>query len=194
MQSCYNCGRQVDDNVLICPECGALVRRYGRPESAQPEPDLTLTQQAPPTMQSVSRLSAGTKVWLVLSLLSLAFQLTGFISLFYIYRNQTTFTSLFAQFSELADVLTLLELMMQSVEVFFWFYVLEGLLLLAETVGMVWFLASRRRRAFFTALFPAGLLTLITLVTGGVFQALTQFLAVGVLFLLIRRQWKTLPR
>ena len=22
MQTCYNCGRQVDDNVLICPDCG----------------------------------------------------------------------------------------------------------------------------------------------------------------------------
>ena len=25
MQKCYNCGKEVDDNVLICPECGALV-------------------------------------------------------------------------------------------------------------------------------------------------------------------------
>ena len=31
MQTCYNCGRQMDDNVLICPDCGALVRRYGKP-------------------------------------------------------------------------------------------------------------------------------------------------------------------
>ena len=23
MQKCYNCGKEVDDNVLICPECGA---------------------------------------------------------------------------------------------------------------------------------------------------------------------------
>ena len=37
MQKCYNCGKEVDDNVLICPDCGALVKRYGRPESAQPE-------------------------------------------------------------------------------------------------------------------------------------------------------------
>ena len=25
MQKCYNCGKDVDDNVLICPDCGALV-------------------------------------------------------------------------------------------------------------------------------------------------------------------------
>ncbi|MFR7743633.1 MAG: zinc-ribbon domain-containing protein [Acutalibacteraceae bacterium] len=31
MQKCYNCGKEVDDNVLICPDCGALVKRYGSP-------------------------------------------------------------------------------------------------------------------------------------------------------------------
>ena len=38
MQKCYNCGKEVDDNVLICPECGALVKRYTKPEP-QPEPE-----------------------------------------------------------------------------------------------------------------------------------------------------------
>ena len=28
MQTCYNCGKQVPDSTLICPDCGALVRRY----------------------------------------------------------------------------------------------------------------------------------------------------------------------
>ena len=34
MQKCYNCGKEVDDNVLICPDCGALVKRYGSPGRA----------------------------------------------------------------------------------------------------------------------------------------------------------------
>ena len=38
VQKCYNCGKEVDDNVLICPECGALVKRYGKPEPQQAEP------------------------------------------------------------------------------------------------------------------------------------------------------------
>ena len=38
MQTCYNCGRQVEDNVLICPDCGALVKRYGRPEPQTQQP------------------------------------------------------------------------------------------------------------------------------------------------------------
>ena len=37
VQKCYNCGKEVDDNVLICPECGALVKRYGQPEQQQAE-------------------------------------------------------------------------------------------------------------------------------------------------------------
>ena len=48
MQTCYNCGKQVDDNVLICPDCGALVRRYGKPAPQQEEPvaDLTYAPEA----------------------------------------------------------------------------------------------------------------------------------------------------
>lgn len=39
MVTCYNCGKQVSDETLICPECGALVRRYeSRPrQEAEPE-------------------------------------------------------------------------------------------------------------------------------------------------------------
>lgn len=31
MQKCYNCGKEVSDETLICPECGALVKRYTTP-------------------------------------------------------------------------------------------------------------------------------------------------------------------
>ena len=51
MQTCYNCGRQVDDNVLICPDCGALVRRYGKPAPQQEEPVADLTY-APETAEA----------------------------------------------------------------------------------------------------------------------------------------------
>ena len=51
MQTCYNCGKQVDDNVLICPDCGALVRRYGKPAPQQEEPVADLTY-APETAEA----------------------------------------------------------------------------------------------------------------------------------------------
>ena len=37
MVTCYNCGKQVSDETLICPECGALVRRYESRPKQEPE-------------------------------------------------------------------------------------------------------------------------------------------------------------
>lgn len=39
MVTCYNCGKQVSDETLICPECGALVRRYESRPKTNPEPE-----------------------------------------------------------------------------------------------------------------------------------------------------------
>ena len=72
MQTCYNCGRQVDDNVLICPDCGALVRRYGKPAPQQEEPVADLTY-APETAEArpakPKRFQTGAKVWLILCII-----------------------------------------------------------------------------------------------------------------------------
>lgn len=38
MQTCYNCGKNVSDETLICPDCGALVRRYTSPPPKSNEP------------------------------------------------------------------------------------------------------------------------------------------------------------
>ena len=54
MQKCYNCGKEVDDNVLICPECGALVKRYTKPEP-QPEPLLLPFRQGYQPCQAQTR-------------------------------------------------------------------------------------------------------------------------------------------
>ena len=47
MITCYNCGKQVSDETLICPECGALVRRYEAPRQT-PETDQPLAYLAGP--------------------------------------------------------------------------------------------------------------------------------------------------
>ena len=47
MQTCYNCGQQVGDDVLICPNCGALVRRYTDPPRRDPEPEQPEETQQP---------------------------------------------------------------------------------------------------------------------------------------------------
>ena len=58
MQKCYNCGKEVDDNVLICPECGALVKRYTKPEP-QPEPEQPGYSSQPQPQAAVWRLENG---------------------------------------------------------------------------------------------------------------------------------------
>ena len=135
MQTCYNCGRQVDDNVLICPECGALVRRYGKPEPPRPEmaeaPDCA-PQPAARAARS-KRLPAGAKIWLILCIVVNAIQVFGFVNLFYLYGNQSLFSDVFAAYPELAPMQELLGTLMQSVSLFFWFYVLEASLCLRSS-------------------------------------------------------------
>ena len=35
MQKCYNCGKEVDDNVLICPDCGKKIHLFGAGKTAE---------------------------------------------------------------------------------------------------------------------------------------------------------------
>ena len=96
MQTCYNCGRQVDDNVLICPDCGALVRRYGKPAPQQEEPvaDLTYAPEAAEARPAKpKRFQTGAKVWLILCIIAAAFQTLSFFNLFYLYGNQDVFSA-----------------------------------------------------------------------------------------------------
>lgn len=196
MQTCYNCGRQVDDNVLICPECGALVRRYGKPEPPRPEmaeaPDCA-PQPAARAARS-KRLPAGAKIWLILCIVVNAIQVFGFVNLFYLYGNQSLFSDVFAAYPELAPMQELLGTLMQSVSMFFWFYVLEASLLLLKCAGLIWFAASARRTAFFAALSFHVLLALLTFVTAGLLQALLSLAGPAILYLLLRKQWSMLAK
>ena len=36
MQKCYNCGKEVDDNVLICPECGRACEALHKARAGNP--------------------------------------------------------------------------------------------------------------------------------------------------------------
>ena len=167
MQTCYNCGKQVDDNVLICPDCGALVRRYGKPAPQQEEPvaDLTYAPEAAEARPAKpKRFQTGAKVWLILCIIAAAFQTISFFNLFYLYGNQEWFNDVFAAYPELSPMRDLLDMMMQSVSVYLWFYILEASLLLLKCAGLIWFAASARRTAFLATAIVAGLLPLPRLI------------------------------
>ena len=82
MQTCYNCGKQVPDTTLICPDCGALVKRYTEaPRREQQDPYQQNPYQQKPYQQDPFqpveqpldptgapqkvRLYGGIRVWLI---------------------------------------------------------------------------------------------------------------------------------
>ena len=71
MQTCYNCGKQVSDETLICPDCGALVRRYTTPVNPAVNPAPVQSVPAvpgavPPPAGGKLRLRGAVKVWLII--------------------------------------------------------------------------------------------------------------------------------
>lgn len=97
MITCYNCGKQVSDETLICPECGALVRRYEVPRQT-PETDQPLAYQ--PVRQSAAQqaqpgrfyFTGGFKVWFWLCMVffiiyTFSFAVTG---LSFLQNNQAS--------------------------------------------------------------------------------------------------------
>ena len=128
MQKCYNCGKEVDDNVLICPECGALVKRYGKPEPQQAEPfesqGTAFTQPPQPHAAVWQRedgklkFSGGVTFWLVLCAIFLGYTLLGFACTLFIYRFQAVYFQAISQFQELAPLAELLQALLASVEAY----------------------------------------------------------------------------
>ena len=66
MQTCYNCGKQVSDETLICPDCGALVRRYTTPANPAVPQAQSLHTPEPAPAQVGRRLHGPVKVWLII--------------------------------------------------------------------------------------------------------------------------------
>ena len=177
----------------FCPDCGALVRRYGRP-APEPAAEAPVQPAQPAAARRTKRFTGGVKAWLILCIVFGVFHALAYGNLFFIYRNQALFDSIFSQAEELAPMRELLSLMMQSVSMYLWFYILEGALFLLKCAGLIWFAASGRRTVFLSTAVLSGLLVLVTLVTAGVMQALLAGGDVLVLWLLLRRQWSSLPR
>ena len=117
MQKCYNCGKEVDDNVLICPDCGALVKRYGKPEPAreeretEPFPQDTAFDTRPQPRGAIFQREDGklkfsgyVTFWLVLCAIYLGYTLLGFACTLFIYRFRDFYFEILDQFEELASM------------------------------------------------------------------------------------------
>ena len=202
MQKCYNCGKEVDDNVLICPDCGALVKRYGRPEPAQQEqeaepfPRETAFDPQPQPRGAVwqredgkLKFSGYVTFWLVLCAVYLGYTLLGFACTLLIYRFRDLYFEILNQFEELASMAELLQTLLASLEAAPVYYIMVGVLVAVQFGCVVWFLASKRKLAFYILTGAAVLLSVMQLLLGGGAGALIYLLGPFTAWLLLRSGW-----
>lgn len=202
MQKCYNCGKEVDDNVLICPDCGALVKRYGKPEPAreeretEPFPQDTAFDTRPQPRSAVFQREDGklkfsgyVTFWLVLCAIYLGYTLLGFACTLFIYRFRDFYFEILDQFEELASMAELLRTLLASLETAPVYYIVVGVLVAVQFGCVVWFLAAKRKLAFYILTGAAVLLTALQLVLGGGVSALIYLLGPFTAWLLLRSGW-----
>lgn len=198
MQKCYNCGKEVDDNVLICPECGALVKRYTKPEP-QPEPEQPGYSSQPQPQAAVWRLENGklkfrgyVTFWLVLCAIWFGYSLLGFGSLLLVYRFRDFYLTAMQQFEELQDFVQIIQALIDSVSAFPVYYIAVALLAAAEFVCTVWFLASKRKLAFYILAAAAVLQMAQMMIFGSGARSLFHIVGPFVTWFLLRKSWHVL--
>ena len=198
MQKCYNCGKEVDDNVLICPECGALVKRYTKPEP-QPEPEQPGYFSQPQPQAAVWRLENGklkfrgyVTFWLVLCAIWFGYSLLGFGSLLLVYRFRDFYLTAMQQFEELQDFVQIIQALIDSVSAFPVYYIAVALLAAAEFVCTVWFLASKRKLAFYILAAAAVLQMVQMMIFGSGVRSLFHIVGPFVTWFMLRKSWHVL--
>lgn len=204
MQKCYNCGKEVDDNVLICPECGALVKRYGKPEPAQEEQESPFPREsafgtAPQPRGAVwkredgkLRFSGYVTFWLVLCALYLGYTLLGFGCTLLIYRFRDLYFEVLGQFEEMASMAELLQSLLASLEAAPVYYISIGVLVAVQFGLLIWFIASKRKLAFYLLSGAAAMLSILQLIMGGGVSSLMFLLGPAITLALLRKSWHLL--
>lgn len=208
MQKCYNCGKEVDDNVLICPACGALVKRYGKPvpqnrDDSRPAPaaypGAYETPERPQKREAVWLDAAGRPhfrgsvcFWLIVCAMMAGYLLFGFGCMLLIYHAQPVFFDALAAFPELSDMKDLLTVMVESIDAYYAFYVAVPILFAVKLFGIIWLLVSKRRLAFTIASGASAVLLVVSLVFSGSLQAVIYALDMVLTFLFLRKDWKKL--
>ena len=197
---------RADGQTLICPDCGALVKRYGKPvpvepdtEHQPPQPGAYEAPAQPGPRERVWLDAAGKPhfkgalcFWLIVCAVFAGYLLFGFGCMLLIYHAQGFFLDALAAFPEFSDLTDVLNLMLESIGTYYAFYVAVPVLFAVKLFGIVWLLVSKRRLAFYIALGAGVLLTVTSLLFGGSVQALLYTLDMLLTFLLLRKDWRRL--
>ncbi len=188
MQTCYNCGKTVSDETLICPDCGALVKRYTSPPVREETPPAA--QQAPmpaPKQTQRVRLYGGVKVWLILlSILSGYFGFSSLCAVFYAV-NADALRQMLAQPGMEAFVPIMEELLSalpQMLPLFLCFAILFGCKLFCH----IWLLVSGRKLPFYISI-GVSALGLLPLFLGGNLLSVIILIEPTLTWMLLRRFW-----
>lgn len=201
MQTCYNCGKQVSDETLICPDCGALVRRYTTPPKRETDPpesaaapyQMPSEQQQAPHKRAVWREESGRvrfsgllTFWMVMLIL-----FSGYLALSYgctliLYHNQDVYAQFLAMIPNFA---ALAEIFPDLVAVIGQYYPIFAALLLASAVcfgASIWLLAAKRRLAWQVLLGSGALLCVLMLFVSSMSMLLFALGALAVTFFTLR--------
>ena len=187
MQTCYNCGRQVADDVLICPDCGALVKRYTDPPRR--EPPEAAPQQQPYEQQPCERPSAPAKrprVWtdargktrlagsvkafvIVMAVLA-GYLALSFACLLIVYHDQDVYAELFQMMSgvdvTIGRVAGAFDDLMAAIGQAYGFILALIGISLARLAASIWLLCSKRRAALYALVILCGVLAMGLAVAG----------------------------
>lgn len=206
MQTCYNCGKQVSDETLICPDCGALVRRYTTPPRREhdepteraPQPYMpqdsgAYTQQSAPRRAAVWREENGRvrfsglmTFWLVVVLLLSGYMVLSYGCTLILYHNQEVYAQFLSMIPEFA---ALAEIFPELVAVIGQYYPIFAALLLASVVcfgASIWLLAAKRRLAWQVLLGGGALLCVLMLFVSSMSMLLFALGALAVTFFTLR--------
>ena len=212
MQTCYNCGQQVGDDVLICPNCGALVRRYTDPPRRDPEPEQPEETQQPYFDQPEAapacrprvwrdangklRLAASVKAFMIVMTVLAGYLALSFACLLFVYHNQDVYAEVFqmmsgadAAFSAIADSF---ELLMTAIGQAYGFILALIAISLARVAASIWFLCAKRRAVLFALLILCGVLAVGLAVAGYALYAIVAAADGVVTSMLLRRDLRTL--
>lgn len=197
MQTCYNCGEQVDDNVLICPKCGALVKRYGPPvRQAEADAEPSVTEGKAAVLSDGNgrlRLRTAIKVLLILDIVVSLYTALSFACVLAVYNDQDFYFGIWQQMPQLSAVTDTLALLMESVRAYYIVYLLFPVFLAVKAGTEIWFLCSKRRTAFAASAGAAGLVFVISLPLGGILTAIVNTAAMLFSWVLLKKDWNRLP-
>ena len=166
MQTCYNCGKSVPDGTLICPDCGALVRRYNtpaNPAAQQPVQPIQPVAQQPsqPGAQGRVRLRGPVKVWLIILCVISGYMAFSSLCAVLLGSNLDVMEQMFAE-SGMENSSFLLSTMREMFPQVLPLFILLCVLFAAKFGCHLWLLLSARRLAFYVSI-AVSLLSLLAM-------------------------------